>query len=152
MNSQFWREDQMALVNCPECKALVSQSAASCPKCGFPICAESRQQASSGKKTRTGLWIVLGCLFLALVSGVAIVAIGIPFIQKKREADAQQQMERKAKVDQARVDVMQLSSAVDAYKVNYADYPPDLQTLTRPLGGRPAPLERRALLDPWGRP
>lgn len=58
----------------------------------------------------------------------------------------------KAREDAARVGVTTLEQAVDAYRVNYGDYPADLTVLTQPIEGRPAPLEVKHLMDPWQRP
>ena len=38
----------MALVQCPECKAEVSDRAASCPKCGYPIQTQAAPSAATG--------------------------------------------------------------------------------------------------------
>jgi type II secretory pathway pseudopilin PulG len=57
----------------------------------------------------------------------------------------------KAREDTARMGVSELEKAVEAYKVAYGDYPPELRTLTQALDGRPAALEEKALKDPWGR-
>jgi hypothetical protein len=58
-----------------------------------------------------------------------------------------------AKRDVARADVEALTRAAQAYKVQHGDYPPSLKALTEPQpdGGKPF-LEKRSLLDPWGRP
>ena len=54
----------MALINCPECKASVSDIAESCPQCGNPIKGK-RSQSISG----VDAFIVLGSL---VVSGFLI--------------------------------------------------------------------------------
>ena len=39
----------MALINCPECSAQVSNFAESCPKCAYPIVGRDSKQAHGGK-------------------------------------------------------------------------------------------------------
>ena len=50
----------------------------------------------------------------------------------------------------ARTGVANIQTAVQAFKVSKGDYPPDLDTLTRPLDDRPAPLGQPDLADPCG--
>ncbi len=35
----------MALINCPECEARISDKAAACPHCGYPMAAERRSES-----------------------------------------------------------------------------------------------------------
>ncbi len=53
--------------------------------------------------------------------------------------------------ERAKVDVRNLTLAVDAYALRNGAYPPTLETLTesQPGGGKPY-LEKKALIDPWG--
>jgi general secretion pathway protein G len=55
-----------------------------------------------------------------------------------------------AKKDRAKIDCKALTTAVEAYKLRYGDYPPSLQALTQnaPDGSLPT-LEPSALFDPW---
>lgn len=43
----------MALIDCPECGAKVSESAPACPKCGFPIAAHIAKTASREQSEAT---------------------------------------------------------------------------------------------------
>ena len=43
-----------------------------------------------------------------------------------------------------------LSEAVSAYYTEVGDYPDSLQVLTQPLDNKPAFIEPKDLLDPWG--
>jgi general secretion pathway protein G len=56
-----------------------------------------------------------------------------------------------AKRDRAKVDVTTLQTAIEAFKAEYGDYPPSLQTLTQAdqATGNFATLEPKALMDPW---
>src|SRR5271157_454250 len=82
----------MALVICPECREQVSSLALSCPKCGYPIAQPAGTQPAEGKQPRSGCCIVMVCLglFLVVVMGCLWVGVGIPFIQKLREANQAQ--------------------------------------------------------------
>lgn len=49
-------------------------------------------------------------------------------------------------------DTETIEKAVMAYKMDTGFFPDGLQTLTIPQNGRPAFLEPKQLIDPWGRP
>jgi len=101
---------------------------------------------ATGKNAYLGRWIVIGALSLAF-----LLAIG--FAAKHFADSGEKARDRSAKQALARRGIMTLSDAVDAYKRTSGDYPPDLETLTKPsMDGKPAPLDRSQLLDPWGRP
>jgi hypothetical protein len=63
----------MALIKCPECSNDVSDTALSCPKCGYglksqkPIKVEVEQKSSS-----SGIWGTVGCLLAVLILLVII--------------------------------------------------------------------------------
>lgn len=59
-----------------------------------------------------------------------------------------------AKESRAKLDINTLDQTVQAYKVQSGgDYPLELGVLVQPTpDGKPAALEERALLDPWGQP
>lgn len=44
----------MALINCPECNQEISDQAAKCPKCGYPIKAEQRKEAVASAISAVG--------------------------------------------------------------------------------------------------
>jgi hypothetical protein len=58
----------MALIRCTECKAKVSDKAATCPKCGAPV-------EISKKKQKSQISTGCGCLIVLLVGGAIISAI-----------------------------------------------------------------------------
>ena len=60
--------------------------------------------------------------------------------------------DQRAKEEAARLGIDRLQKAVQEFRLSKGDYPPDLDTMTRPLDSRPAPLEQPDLADPWGRP
>lgn len=68
----------MALINCPECKTQVSDSAVSCPKCGTPI-AEAKQFEAAGSSLtttqETSKKLKLHTLISALLIIVGFIAI-----------------------------------------------------------------------------
>ena len=39
----------MALIDCPDCSTLVSSTAPSCPKCGFPVAAGAAKAVGTGR-------------------------------------------------------------------------------------------------------
>jgi general secretion pathway protein G len=58
-----------------------------------------------------------------------------------------------AKEKAARVGVQTLEDAVNAYYLDYNQYPNELADLTVTLpDGRAAKLDQKALVDPWGQP
>lgn len=76
----------MALITCPECSKSISDEAAACPSCGYPI----KPPPLPRPAKKTGLWWGIGCLIAipALMTVVAIVgllaAIAIPSFVKAR--------------------------------------------------------------------
>ena len=55
-----------------------------------------------------------------------------------------------ARVSRAKIDCQSLTTAVEAYKVKYGDYPASLDALaTQQPDGTPPYMERDKLLDPW---
>ena len=76
-------------------------------------------------QARTGWQFAVGFLFAGM-----ILAIAIPSCQEGTETKAKREhaeMERKGKVDRARIDVKLLSDTVEAYKASTGEYPPDLK-------------------------
>src|SRR5437764_14729331 len=59
-----------------------------------------------------------------------------------------------ARIDRAKVDVRNLSNAVEAYQARHGSPPASLQALTQadPNIGEKATLEPTALMDPWNQP
>ena len=70
----------MALINCPECNAEVSDTALSCPHCGFGVKEYVEKQAAKAKvsevKPKSKFWIGVVC-----VLGIVVV-IGMTFFQR----------------------------------------------------------------------
>lgn len=58
----------MALIQCKECGAMISDQAKSCPKCGCPVEHDSQVEETENHPRRMSLWI--------LVAVIAIIAIG----------------------------------------------------------------------------
>jgi general secretion pathway protein G len=57
-----------------------------------------------------------------------------------------------AREQKARIDIQHLASLIDQYKVEQGDYPESLQALAQPSEGKPAFIEAKELVDPWGQP
>jgi general secretion pathway protein G len=79
-----------------------------------------------------------------VVVAILVVLAGVGGVMYMRYLD-------EARENTAKIGIQELEKAVELYKLSYGDYPGDLVTLTQPLDGKPAPLEARALLDPWQR-
>lgn len=69
----------MALVNCPECKKEVSDSAASCPNCGYLIAGHIKTQEQTKRtelgKERSNVWA--GVILLVFGVALAFYALAI---------------------------------------------------------------------------
>lgn len=62
----------MALIQCTECGAMISDQAKSCPKCGCPVEHDDQVEESSNRPRRIGKWILVAVIaILAIGSGVA---------------------------------------------------------------------------------
>jgi general secretion pathway protein G len=56
-----------------------------------------------------------------------------------------------AKESKAKLDITKIGQAVESYKIDsQTDYPDNLQILTQPTDNKPAYLEAKDLVDPWG--
>ncbi|HQB11404.1 MAG TPA: zinc-ribbon domain-containing protein [Candidatus Omnitrophota bacterium] len=76
----------MALIKCPECQLEVSDKAAACPKCGYPIAVDKKVQTieQTGKKykgmTLIGFFVaVLGLFSLnfSIDLGLSLILVGV---------------------------------------------------------------------------
>lgn len=59
----------MALIKCPECGREISDAAASCPGCGFPLDRQVSRSAAPAKTGETVLVVRRGCAFAAAILG-----------------------------------------------------------------------------------
>ena len=70
----------MALINCPECNQEVSDSANSCPKCGYPLKESTLKKVESSikenKKSYKKILIIVGIVIVAVIA--IIVYAGMP--------------------------------------------------------------------------
>lgn len=66
----------MALIRCPECNSDVSDKAAACPHCGYPICRTTRAPGGAQVIDRTGRgWKAVRLLgWLLIIGGVLILS------------------------------------------------------------------------------
>jgi general secretion pathway protein G len=55
-----------------------------------------------------------------------------------------------ARESKARIDITHIQQMVEDFKVTEGSYPDSLQILTQPVEGKPAWLEAKDLVDPWG--
>jgi len=68
----------MALISCPECKNKTSETAASCPKCGYQLSPEKiveiKEKAQKDQKKEQGC--IIGCLVFLVVGFLLILLVG----------------------------------------------------------------------------
>ena len=55
-----------------------------------------------------------------------------------------------AKESKAKLDITHIGQAVEAYKLEAGDYPSGLAELLQPYENKPAYLEQKDIVDPWG--
>ena len=60
------------LINCPECKSSISDKAENCPHCAFPINKKKEEGSKEGCFLQT---LNFGCMVIAIIIGIAILAI-----------------------------------------------------------------------------
>ena len=71
----------MALITCKECGGTVSDTAASCPHCGYLMKSPSVQTAKSEKSTE---WIPVVAFFAIAIALIAIIAVIAITAQRKQ--------------------------------------------------------------------
>jgi general secretion pathway protein G len=52
----------------------------------------------------------------------------------------------------ARIQMRNIETVLENYKLQHGDFPASLEVLTQPEGDKPAPLTDQQILDPWNRP
>lgn len=67
----------MALIVCPECLRQVSESAVSCPNCGYPIAPQQAAQPQEGIFLQT---MNVGCVAVLTIAGIGLVALILMFL------------------------------------------------------------------------
>jgi general secretion pathway protein G len=55
-----------------------------------------------------------------------------------------------AREKKAMADIQHITQLLDTYKTDLGDYPESLQVLTQPTESKPAYIEAKDLMDPWG--
>jgi len=99
-------------------------------------------QARPAVRTRQRAGFTL--MEVLVVAAIIVILAGVGGVVYSNYLD-------RARVDKARIDVKALAEAVEAYRINYGDYPESLALLCdRQPDGHPAVLEQGALMDPWG--
>jgi len=66
----------MPLIDCPECKKPISDSASSCPSCGYPVAGHGRKQGSWVVTTVALVLAVVGIIFGAISGNVFAIVVG----------------------------------------------------------------------------
>ena len=81
----------MALISCKECGSMMSDRATECPHCGCPIEYQSEKTSQSHneqpptlkpRKSRKGVWIILGVLGGFAIISVCLYLLGEHFVDK----------------------------------------------------------------------
>ena len=58
----------MAIINCPECKNKISNTALSCPKCGAPVDLKKIQKTQQNSQLTPGCaWVLFGSITLVII-------------------------------------------------------------------------------------
>jgi len=116
----------MALVQCPDCGAQVSDSAVVCAQCGFPLRRDALKQQAATGGARSGtnaagiiIGLVVGGFLVIMVIGV-LAALAIP-----RFSTAS----RRAKEMEGEMLLKQVYTLENAYHANQGVYAPTLEEL-----------------------
>ncbi len=86
------------------------------------------------------LFLVLAIIFLVVLLGVALI---LGFLWEKG-----------GKEHEAKLGLKKIDEAIEMFKKEKGDYPPNLSVLAQPyvVAGKPPFLAEQELLDPWERP
>lgn len=86
--------DIMALIECPECNKQVSETAKTCPHCGYKLNADKIK-----RRNKTILWVILICILVA-------AAIGIPaYIANEKEKSHKAAAEYLERLEESLIDI-----------------------------------------------
>ena len=142
----------MALIKCPECSKEISSEAASCPSCGNPIKPQKQESASI-------FGIVLKVIIALIIIGIGafVLFCVVPFASM----NIFDQLD-KSKIENTKIQIVQLESALKLFKLDNRFYPETRQGLdaliVMPTPGRkPQRWDREGYLesdqvplDQWG--
>lgn len=64
----------MALINCPECGKEISNKAAFCPHCGYPLLSEDASRLEEARRKDKQLLIRIGVLLLIGIAAILAFA------------------------------------------------------------------------------
>lgn len=135
----------MALIACPECGKGISTSAVACPNCGKPVDEGVRKPATPEKKSKMLQWIILATVgVLALRCGLPAIVVGVSYSNMKYRHNV--------KVSMAKLQLVQITSALEQYHIEHDEYPESLLVLTaeKDPHGTGFYLEVSDLRTPWG--
>ena len=125
----------MALIPCPECKKRISETAESCPKCGYELAPEKVEEVKEKeKKLQTG--IAIGCLIPILLCFVILMCpqkSPTPR-QSQRSATSQRQLGQE-------------KPAITGYKVQYRLARREYETAKSNYNQNPSASNKRAWDD-----
>jgi hypothetical protein len=61
----------MTLISCPECKKEISDSAESCPNCGYPLTPKKTSEIKNGDGLKNGC--AIGCLSIIVIAALFFI-------------------------------------------------------------------------------
>ncbi|MBQ0009227.1 MAG: zinc ribbon domain-containing protein [Firmicutes bacterium] len=99
----------MALVKCPECKKEISDSADSCPHCGYKLKNTKKESSSNFNFTKDDsnvlLIVAVICLFAVPFVGVILLIVALSQKKKAKKAKERSDME-KILIKNAKIDAL----------------------------------------------
>ncbi|MCH8013377.1 MAG: type II secretion system major pseudopilin GspG [Candidatus Dadabacteria bacterium] len=110
----------MALIKCPSCNKEISSEAVSCPSCGHPIKPQKQKNTSV-------FGVVVKVIIALFIIGLAIFVlfcVGIGYLG----SNVNDQLE-KARIENTKIQIVQLESALKLFKVDNGFYPDTQQGL-----------------------
>ena len=99
----------MALVKCPECKKEISDSADSCPHCGYKLKNTKKDSSSDFNFTKDDsnvlLVVAVICLFAVPIVGIILLIVALSQKKKTKKAKERSDME-KILIKNAKIDAL----------------------------------------------
>lgn len=73
----------MVLISCPECKKQISETAESCPECGYALTPEEIETIKEKEKAKKHMQLQIGCGVPALIVAIVTLLVVISPMFKK---------------------------------------------------------------------
>jgi general secretion pathway protein G len=99
-----------------------------------------QQRRDHNRSARTGFTLMEVLVVVAILVVLAGIGVGVfAYLESSKE-------------NACKLQIKNLETAVNNYKLQHGSFPDSLQVLTVPNEGKPAFLKRKDLNDPWNRP